>query len=77
MREKVVDAISEGVRNKNGFVIGILPEQDYRSGNKFLSIPVAIGIGAVGNALLTYNGDAGIAIAGDHEALMKLHSKSN
>tara|TARA_B100000401_G_C52554396_1_gene600164 strand:- start:139 stop:606 length:468 start_codon:yes stop_codon:yes gene_type:complete len=68
----VMEAIAKGVTNKKGVVIGILSEQDYCKGNKFLSIPIATGVGMARNALLAYNCDAAIAIAGGDGTLSEI-----
>lgn len=50
----VMEAISKGVCEENGTVIGILKGRDLSEGNEFLTIPIATGMDIARNALLAY-----------------------
>ena len=68
----VMEAISIGVKNRNGIVVGLLKGGDTGEGNAHLTVPVATGIGIARNALLAYNCDAAIAISGKYGTLSEI-----
>ena len=68
----VMEAISKGVKNKNGTVVGILKGQDIEEANDYLTIPISTGIGIARNAILAYNCDVAIAISGQYGTLSEI-----
>ena len=68
----VMEAISKGVKNKNGVVVGILKGEDIVEGNSHLTVSIATGIGIARNAILAYNCDAAIAISGKYGTLSEI-----
>jgi len=68
----VMEAISKGVKNKNGVVVGILKGEDIFEGNSHLTVSIATGIGIARNAILAYNCDAAIAISGKYGTLSEI-----
>ena len=68
----VMEAIAKGVQDKGGIVVGILKGDDLEEGNKYLTVPLATGIGIARNAILAYNCDAAIAISGQYGTLSEI-----
>lgn len=68
----VMEAISKGVCEENGTVIGILKGRDLSEGNEFLTIPIATGMDIARNALLAYICDVAIAISGKYGTLSEI-----
>ena len=68
----VMEAIAKGVHDEGGIVIGVLKGQDLEEGNKYLTVPIATGIGIARNAILAYNCDAAIAISGQYGTLSEI-----
>ena len=68
----VMEAIAKGVHNEGGIVVGVLKGQDIEEGNKYLTVPIATGIGIARNAILAYNCDAAIAISGQYGTLSEI-----
>ena len=68
----VMEAIAKGVHDEGGIVVGVLKGQDLEEGNKYLTVPIATGIGIARNAILAYNCDAAIAISGRYGTLSEI-----
>ena len=68
----VMEAIAKGVHDEGGIVVGVLKGQDLEEGNKYLTVPIATGIGIARNAILAYNCDAAIAISGQYGTLSEI-----
>ena len=68
----VMEAIAKGVHDEGGIVVGVLKGQDLVEGNKYLTVPIATGIGIARNAILAYNCDAAIAISGQYGTLSEI-----
>ena len=68
----VMEAIAKGVNDQGGIVVGVLKGQDLEEGNKYLTVPIATGIGIARNAILAYNCDAAIAISGQYGTLSEI-----
>ena len=68
----VMEAIAKGVSEKNGTIIGILKGQDLSESNKYISLPIATGIGIARNAILAYNCDVAIAISGKYGTMSEI-----
>ncbi len=68
----VMEAVSKGVSEKEGTVIGILPGDDRNSGNRYLSFAIATGLGWIRNSLVVMNGDIIVAINGSYGTLSEI-----
>ncbi len=68
----VMEAVSKGVSEAGGEVIGILPSEDFHSGNQHLTFSVATGLGWMRNALVVMNGDVIVAIDGSYGTLSEV-----
>jgi len=68
----VMEAASKGARLAGGEVLGILPGEDRRLGNRHLSYAVATGLGEARNAIITRTADAVIAIGGEYGTLSEI-----
>ena len=68
----VMEAIAKGVHDEGGNVVGVLKGQDLEEGNKYLTVSIATGIGIARNAILAYNCDVAIAIAGQYGTLSEI-----
>ena len=68
----VMEAISKGVSEEGGMVIGILKGKDLDEGNEFLTIPIATGMDIARNAVLAYNCDVAIAISGKYGTMSEI-----
>jgi len=68
----VMRAASEGVLERGGRTIGIMPGLDTAAANKYIEIPVATGLGHMRNFLVVLNGDVVIAVEGGYGTLCEL-----
>ncbi len=68
----VMEAVSRGAAEAGGTVVGILPGPDRSSGNRYLSLALATGLGEARNAILTCAADAVIAIGGGWGTLSEI-----
>jgi uncharacterized protein (TIGR00725 family) len=60
----VMECVAEGVRNKGGIVVGILPGYSPVEGNSHLTVSLPTGMGYARNFLVSRAGEAVIAIDG-------------
>ena len=68
----VMEAISKGISEAGGTVIGILKGKEPEEGNDYLTIPIATGMDIARNAVLAYNCDAAVAISGKYGTLSEI-----
>jgi len=68
----VMEAASEGANSEGGVVLGILPGEDHRPGNRFLSFSIATGLGEARNAIIARTVDAVIAVGGEYGTLSEI-----
>lgn len=68
----VMQAASQGAREAGGVVMGILPGNDRRAGNEFLSLAVVTGMGEARNVLVVRSSQAVIAIGGAYGTLSEI-----
>ncbi len=68
----VMEAASRGARGVGGMTIGILPGADASEANRFVSIPIATGLGVVRNLVVVTSADAVIAVGGRHGTLSEI-----
>lgn len=71
-RTGVMEAVSRGVREENGTVVGILPEADSDGANPFVDIPVATGAGSARNVMIVNSVHGAIAIDGYYGTLSEI-----
>ncbi|XVH31230.1 TIGR00725 family protein [Haloferacaceae archaeon DSL9] len=60
----VMEAVCRGAREAGGETIGLLPGGDPSAANRYVTTPIATGLGHARNAMVPLNGDAVIAITG-------------
>jgi uncharacterized protein (TIGR00725 family) len=60
----VMEAAARGARNANGLVVGLLPEEDARQANRYLSVALPTGLGITRNALIARASLCLIAVGG-------------
>ncbi len=63
-RGGVMEAASRGAHDAGGIAIGILPEEDTRNANRYLTVAVPTGIGEMRNALIARSSLFLVAIGG-------------
>lgn len=68
----VMEAASRGASLAGGTVLGILPGNNNREGNRWLTIAVATGIGEARNAVIARTSDAVIAVGGEYGTLSEI-----
>ena len=68
----VMKAVSQGVSEENGTVVGILPGRDSRTANPYTSIPVATGTGNARNTMIANSVHGAIAIDGQYGTLSEI-----
>ncbi|MFF3306618.1 TIGR00725 family protein [Streptomyces sp. NPDC002952] len=68
----VMEACAEGAAAAGGTVVGLLPGLDRASGNRYLTVAVATGLGELRNGLLVNSCDALIAVGGSWGTLSEV-----
>lgn len=68
----VMEAASRGARSAGGMVLGILPGDDPRAGNRYLTAAIATGLGEARNAVIARTADALIAVGGEFGTLSEI-----
>ncbi|HKZ39382.1 MAG TPA: TIGR00725 family protein, partial [Candidatus Hodarchaeales archaeon] len=63
-RTGIMEAVSKGMTEFHGLVIGILPSHDGHDANPYVSIVIPTGMGWTRNSLVAMSSDAVIAIGG-------------
>ncbi|MHC1598729.1 MAG: TIGR00725 family protein [Candidatus Methanofastidiosia archaeon] len=71
-RGGIMEAVSKGVKDAGGIVVGILPDLIRNSGNKYLSIEIPTGINEMRNAIVVGSGDIIIAFPGSYGTISEL-----
>jgi uncharacterized protein (TIGR00725 family) len=71
-RSGVMEAAARGATEAGGIAIGILPEEDRREANKFLSFSIATGTGHARNLAVVCSGDVVIAVGGEYGTLSEI-----
>ena len=54
-RGGVMEAASRGAHDAGGIVVGILPEEDIRAANRYLTVAIPTGMGEMRNAIIARN----------------------
>lgn len=68
----VMEAVSRGAALAGGVVVGILPGPDKSSANRYVTIPVATGMGHARNVIIAHTADALVALEGEHGTLSEI-----
>ncbi len=68
----VMEAVSKGVDECGGTIVGILKGDSLEEMNEYISIPMATNMGITRNALLAYNCDAAVAVSGHYGTLSEI-----
>ena len=58
----VMDAVSYGARSRNGFTIGILPQDHRKACSKHVSVPIVTGMGQARNTIIVLSANILVAI---------------
>jgi len=70
--EGVMEATCRGAVSAGGTTIGILPHYELEAANRYVTVPIATGIGFARNLAVVLNGDAVLAIDGSHGTLTEI-----
>jgi uncharacterized protein (TIGR00725 family) len=68
----VMEAAARGATEAGGTAIGILPDEDRRRQNEYLTYSVATGVGQARNLAVVYSGDVVIAVGGEYGTLSEI-----
>jgi uncharacterized protein (TIGR00725 family) len=68
----VMEAAARGATEVGGTAMGILPDEDRRRQNEFLSLSVATGVGQARNLAVVCSGDVVIAVGGEYGTLSEI-----
>jgi uncharacterized protein (TIGR00725 family) len=71
-RSGVMEAAACGATEAGGTAIGILPDEDRKRANKYLSYSIATGTGHARNLAVVCSGDVVIAVGGDYGTLSEI-----
>jgi hypothetical protein len=71
-RTGVMEAVARGAHSAGGLTVGVLPTYDRDSGNPYLTVVIASGLGYARNAVVVAAGDAVIALPGEHGTLSEI-----
>jgi len=71
-RYGIMEAVCKGVFEAGGISIGLLPEINTNNANKFVSIPVATGVGLARNSIIAAASLCLIAIGGGYGTLSEI-----
>lgn len=63
-RQGVMEEACRGVAECGGISVGLLPEQDWKSANRHVTVPIATGIGIARNALIACAAPVIVAVGG-------------
>jgi hypothetical protein len=68
----VMEAAAKGAKSAGGITVGILPQGDSASANRYITVPVATGFGEGRNVVIARTADALIAIGGEYGTLSEI-----
>jgi uncharacterized protein (TIGR00725 family) len=71
-RSGVMEAAARGATEAGGTAIGILPDEDRRRANEYLSYSIATGTGHARNLAVVCSGDVVIAVGGEYGTLSEI-----
>jgi uncharacterized protein (TIGR00725 family) len=67
-----MEAACEGAGSADGLSVGLLPDDEWQAANRFVTIPIATGIGVARNAIIARAGLALVAIGGGYGTLSEI-----
>ncbi len=68
----VMEAVSKGINESGGTIVGILKGGTLDEMNEYIQIPLATNMGITRNALLAYNCDVAVAVSGKYGTLSEI-----
>jgi len=68
----VMGAVSKGVSEAGGTVVGVLPHGDWREANPYVTIPIATGIGEARNAIIARASLCVVAVGGGYGTVSEM-----
>jgi len=68
----VMEAACEGAASAGGVSIGLLPEGEWQAANRFVTVPIATGIGEARNAIIARAALALVAVGGSYGTLSEI-----
>src|SRR5262245_49521069 len=68
----VMTAVSKGAAEAGGTVVGVLPDGDWRTANRWVTIPIATGIGVARNALIARAALVLVAVGGGYGTISEM-----
>jgi len=68
----VMEAAARGAAEAGGTAIGILPDEDRRRANEYLSYSIATGTGHARNLAVVCSGDVVVAVGGEYGTLSEI-----
>ena len=71
-RSGVMEAVARGATEAGGTAIGILPDEDRKRANEYLSYSIATGTGHSRNLAVVCSGDVVIAVGGEYGSLSEM-----
>jgi uncharacterized protein (TIGR00725 family) len=71
-RSGVMEAAARGATEAGGTAIGVLPDEDRKRANEYLSYSIATGTGHARNLAVVCSGDVVIAVGGEYGTLSEI-----
>jgi uncharacterized protein (TIGR00725 family) len=71
-RSGVMEAAARGATEAGGAAIGVLPDEDRRRANEYLTYSIATGTGHARNLAVVCSGDVVIAVGGEYGTLSEI-----
>jgi uncharacterized protein (TIGR00725 family) len=71
-RSGVMEAAARGATEAGGTAIGILPDEDRKRANRYLSFSIATGTGHARNLAVVCSGDVVISVGGEYGTLSEI-----
>lgn len=68
----VMEAAAKGAREAGGVAIGVLPDEDRKRANEYLTYAVATGVGQARNLAVVCSADTVIAVGGGYGTLSEI-----
>ena len=68
----VMEAAARGAAENDGTVIGVLPDEDRKRANVYLSYSVVTGVGQARNLAVVCSGDVMVAVGGEYGTLSEV-----
>ncbi len=68
----VMEAVSRGVKSRNGIVIGIVPGKDREMANRYCDYVIATDMGHARNMIIVHSSDVLISIGGSYGTISEM-----